>query len=182
MAIIGRRGRPPGSKNKVHTRRKSPSDQKLEEQVSLKFFNLSNRSKDEELEDSAPGIKTKYGRKVHAPQQFQPTQSIYTPLLELLLIEGTSRKRRPDSETNYCHICSRSGSPGNNKLVFCDNCDFAYHQLCHVPSVPESVIASPGKWFCSACKPPQTLETHNQRMMGHGLTQGQVNLSLEKCY
>jgi hypothetical protein len=81
MAIIGRRGRPPGSKNKVHTRRKSPSDQKLEEQVSLKFVNIFNRSKDEELEDSAPGIKTKYGRKVHAPQQFQPTQSIYTPLL-----------------------------------------------------------------------------------------------------
>lgn len=81
MAIIGRRGRPPGSKNKIHTRRKSP-DQKLEEQVSLNSSTYLTDPKDEELEESAPGIKTKYGRKVHAPQQFQPTQSIYTPLLK----------------------------------------------------------------------------------------------------
>jgi hypothetical protein len=69
MAIIGRRGRPPGSKNKVPARRKSsPSDQKLDEQ------------EDELIDETGPGIKTKYGRKVHAPQQFQPTQSIYSSL------------------------------------------------------------------------------------------------------
>ena len=37
--MIGRRGRPPGSKNKVPARRKSsPSEQKLEDQVAPKVL------------------------------------------------------------------------------------------------------------------------------------------------
>jgi hypothetical protein len=39
MEIIGRRGRPPGSKNKIPARRKSsPSEQKLEDQVAQKIL------------------------------------------------------------------------------------------------------------------------------------------------
>jgi hypothetical protein len=154
----GRRGRPPGSKNKVPTRRKpSPSDQKLDD------------PDDDLLDDSGRGFKTKYGRKVHAPQQFQPTPN-------------TSRKRRPLDETHYCHICTRSGSPSDNKLVFCDNCDTPYHQLCHQPPVDDLTVSSNNKWFCSTCKPPQPgplVESMGQRLMAPAMSDGQKRAILQ---
>src|ERR1700737_978054 len=83
--------------------------------------------------------------------------------LLILLILGTSRKRRLVDDTHFCNICSRSGSPSTNKLVFCDNCDTPYHQLCHQPPVSDATINSNNKWFCSTCKPPPLLDGLNQR-------------------
>lgn len=76
-------------------------------------------------------------------------------------------------ETYFCHICSRSGSPSHNKMIFCDSCDTPYHQHCHVPPVEDSTFTTNNKWFCSTCKPP-IVETVNQRMIGQGLTVSQV--------
>jgi hypothetical protein len=123
--------------------------------------------------DDGRGIKTKYGRKVHAPQQFQPTPSI--PYLHsTLLIVGTSRKRRLPDETHFCHQCSRSSSQGSNKLVFCDNCDAPYHQHCHSPPVSDAAVAANIKWFCSDCKPPPLLDTLQPRLIGQMLSDEQV--------
>jgi PHD-finger len=98
---------------------------------------------------------------------------VFVILFNLLTI-GTSRKRRQPDETHFCNICSRSISPGNNRLVFCDNCDTPYHQHCHQPPVSDETVASNNKWFCSTCKPPTALEDFNTRMIGQGMTSGQV--------
>jgi len=80
MAIAGRpRGRPPGSKNKIPARRKSSPEQKLEEVCLLFMYNVWFIQEEDLIEESGPGIKTKYGRKVHAPQQFQPSQTSSLP-------------------------------------------------------------------------------------------------------
>jgi hypothetical protein len=68
------------------------------------------------------------------------------------------RKRRPMAETYFCHICSRSGSPSHNKMIFCDLCDCPYHQHCHVPLVEDSIFTRNNKWFCSTCITPAPVQ------------------------
>jgi len=122
------------------------------------------------MEETGPGIKTKFGRKVQAPQQFQPATT-------------TSRKRRPADDTHFCHICSRAGAPGNNALVFCDMCDTPYHQRCHNPPISDATLNSGNKWYCSSCKPPlppppppsMEIESPHQRMVGQALSLHQVS-------
>ena len=58
-------------------------------------------------------------------------------------------------------------------MVFCDNCDTPYHQLCHQPPVSDATIASSNKWFCSTCK-PQPIDGLNQGMSGQDLSLEQV--------
>ena len=79
-------------------------------------------------------------------------------------------------ETHYCHICSRSGAPSQNKIIFCDSCGTPYHQLCHQPNVSEATFNSGKEWFCSSCKPPTAVEGMSPRMMGQGIPEAQVPL------
>ncbi|KAK0715775.1 origin recognition complex subunit 4 C-terminus-domain-containing protein [Lasiosphaeris hirsuta] len=51
-----------------------------------------------------------------------------------------------DEDDEVCAICSKPDSKRGNEIVFCDNCDLAYHQKCtDLPVVPE------GDWICRNC-------------------------------
>jgi PHD-finger len=135
---------------------------------------ISNRPQEDELLDDAGGIKTKYGRKVHAPQQFQPSSGIPFVCLGPFLTTGSTRKRRQPDETHFCQICTRSAGPEQNRLVFCDNCDTPYHQMCHDPPILDATVDSNNQWFCGSCKPPQVAEGFSQRLSGQGMSTVQV--------
>lgn len=53
-----------------------------------------------------------------------------------------------DEDDTACGICNGLDSEEPNEILFCDNCDNAYHQVCYgVPEVPE------GDWLCKDCQP-----------------------------
>lgn len=53
-----------------------------------------------------------------------------------------------DDDDVACVICNGLDSEEPNEILFCDNCDKAFHQLCYdVPVVPE------GDWLCRDCRP-----------------------------
>lgn len=51
-----------------------------------------------------------------------------------------------------CEHCLRGISPPSNPIVFCDACNKCWHQQCHDPRIPPSVLTdSRAEWFCGAC-------------------------------
>ena len=64
--------------------------------------------------------------------------------------------RRGKDAIITCVHCQRAHSPLSNMIVFCDECNSAWHQLCHDPPVSAEVIAVREKeWFCRDCRPIQ---------------------------
>jgi hypothetical protein len=52
-----------------------------------------------------------------------------------------------------CEHCQRGHGPVGNVIVFCDACNKCWHQRCHEPQVPQSVINdSKAEWFCVHCE------------------------------
>ena len=51
-----------------------------------------------------------------------------------------------------CEHCLRGHGPPGNVIVFCDACNKCWHQRCHDPQVPQSIIAdTKAEWFCANC-------------------------------
>lgn len=59
-------------------------------------------------------------------------------------------------------FCSSCG--GNGEIVCCDGCTRAFHQLCHEPFIPYSVLSDEDEeWFCWDCsikRDPGLLQQH----------------------
>lgn len=64
-------------------------------------------------------------------------------------------KRRRSTKTilaAQCKVCHRGTDPGNNRIVFCDSCNTAYHQYCHDPPINNEVVNVLEKeWLCGPC-------------------------------
>jgi hypothetical protein len=90
--------------------------------------------------------KTKSGRNVKQPVAFVPT--IPEPTREV--------KRRRSTKAvlaAQCSICHRATEAGNNRIVFCDICNTAYHQYCHNPPIDNEVVDVLEKeWLCGPCE------------------------------
>ncbi|KAI0188410.1 hypothetical protein F4808DRAFT_454213 [Astrocystis sublimbata] len=135
-------GRPPKQKGKAAmqgTKRKRGKD---DEDPSSSLSELSDS--DGESKEQAPATKTKSGRQVQKPTQFTPTD---TP---------NSQKRKHYGkrtvEQALCKVCTRGLSPPMNQIVFCDGCNFCWHQMCHDPYIDDDFVSDEGRsWFCSRC-------------------------------
>lgn len=81
-------------------------------------------------------------------------------------------------ETHVCKICQRGNSPKFNQIVFCDECNTPYHQLCHNPQIDRIVVdVADAQWFCRDCQPRRRelpLET--------GITGEGLSLEMKKTY
>ncbi|BFZ62987.1 hypothetical protein YB2330_004099 [Saitoella coloradoensis] len=131
----GRRGRPPGARKGMKRGRDEDSDGEIKADFD---------SDDSDLEYNMDGMKTKYGRKVQKPSQYNPTTK--TP----------TRRRGPGRrylDTLFCTFCLRGHSPKSNRIVFCDGCNTPYHQLCHVPQIDSLLIdVADAEWYCNDCE------------------------------
>lgn len=78
---------------------------------------------------------------------------------------GIQKKRRRRGGLNsVCKNCGRGPSPGRNMIVYCDDCDTAWHQHCHEPPVsPATVRAEQEQWLCADC---ETAREEKQRLAG----------------
>lgn len=114
--------------------------------------------------------QTKSGRMVNRPVHFVPDADPPRP---------TGRSKTSPSHTSYgqatikkwhkngkppsvvvCTRCQRSYGPPMNMLLFCGECNNAWHQFCHDPVVMRAVVASRKQtpWFCSSCRPTEGCE------------------------
>lgn len=117
---------------------------------------------------------TKSGRSVTKPSQFNPAPEIET--------DGEPKRRkqyRKGPESALCAKCQRGHSPQSNAIVFCDGCNFAYHQWCHDPHIPKEVVEVADKeWFCGKCQYRRETESlpMANRVAGGDLTAVEVSL------
>ncbi|KAI2281804.1 hypothetical protein LOZ02_004273 [Ophidiomyces ophidiicola] len=126
-----------------------------------------NSSSDESDEFTPLTTQTKSGRQVHRPMYLLPDdapasisgQSRAQSSAGASLGQTPPRKQRrvykKGREVNItCERCDRGYSPQSNSIVFCDDCNGAWHQYCHDPPIKAEVIAvKEAQWFCSECKP-----------------------------
>ncbi|EAU36267.1 conserved hypothetical protein [Aspergillus terreus NIH2624] len=120
--------------------------------------------------DVAPiATQTKSGRQVNRPSLYVPSAPSPSTAKENSNPLDTSdgvhaqgaaprkRKRavRRTKDTNItCMHCQRGHSPLSNAIVFCDECNRAWHQLCHDPPIAAEVVTVKEKeWRCRECKP-----------------------------
>ncbi|PYI27090.1 hypothetical protein BP00DRAFT_439474 [Aspergillus indologenus CBS 114.80] len=150
-----------GAKNKKRRRNKDSDDESV--------IRAGDSSSDES--DVAPtATQTKSGRQVNRPSLYVPPPSLPAAAKEtsnsLETSDNTrgstaaaSRKRkrvqRKAKDVNItCTRCQRGHSPLSNAIVFCDECNGAWHQLCHDPPISvEAVTVQEKEWFCGECKP-----------------------------
>lgn len=51
-----------------------------------------------------------------------------------------------------CQICASGREFPGNLIVICDGCDQGFHQICHQPNIPDSLLrVQNSKWFCRQC-------------------------------
>lgn len=120
--------------------------------------------------DVAPtATQTKSGRQVTRPSLYVPPTTMPTASKAAVNSPNASnrmtapatsarKRRRPigkGKDINVsCVHCQRGHSPLTNVIVFCDECNGAWHQLCHDPPIDNEVVTVQEKeWRCRGCKP-----------------------------
>jgi PHD-finger len=126
-----------------------------------------NSSSDERSKFVPIATQTKSGRQVHRPIKFVPSTSASRSRNKALppdVLNGTAafavplRKRRRlcrkgKEPSANCTRCQRGHSPSTNMIVFCDECNRAWHQFCHDPPIEKEVVAvKEREWFCRNCR------------------------------
>jgi hypothetical protein len=134
---------PPKPKGKAArgTKRKRGKD---DEDTSSSLSELSDSDVDAAAASKKAATKTKSGRHVQKPTQFNPTD---TP--------GSQKRKnygKRTAEQALCKVCTRGLSPIANQIVFCDGCNNCWHQLCHDPYIDDEFVTDENRsWFCGSC-------------------------------
>ncbi|RYP04760.1 hypothetical protein DL765_010078 [Monosporascus sp. GIB2] len=133
--VPAKRGRPKGIKRK---RAKDDQDD------SSSLSDLPNSEGEDALKGQATPTMTKSGRQVQKPSQYNPSSSV-----------GTQKRKHHGKRTPeqaLCKVCTRGLSPLKNQIVFCDGCNFCWHQLCHDPYIDDDFVSNETRsWFCNRC-------------------------------
>ncbi|KAB8204172.1 CoA-transferase family III domain-containing protein [Aspergillus parasiticus] len=120
--------------------------------------------------DVAPtATQTKSGRQVNRPSLYVPPSASPTVAKDssnsLEASDTTQRQaaavrkrkrvyRKPKDGIVSCIHCQRGHSPQSNTIVFCDECNGPWHQLCHDPPIDSQVVTvKERQWVCRECKP-----------------------------
>ncbi|KAJ9353531.1 hypothetical protein DTO027B9_5233 [Paecilomyces variotii] len=152
-----------GAKGSKKRRRNHGSDEEV--------IKAGDSSSDESTDFTPVATQTKSGRQVHRPSLYVPPSNpaaIPKPNKESpnaadgLLSQNTPVKKRKrvyrkgkDMNVNCIH-CQRGHGPSTNMIVFCDECNRAWHQFCHDPPIENDVITvKEAEWFCHECRPTQ---------------------------
>jgi len=71
-------------------------------------------------------------------------------------------------EELVCEVCKNPKSIKPNEIVICDRCDLGYHQLCHNPKIPGSVLVPDVKWVCKHCFYSMSFQEKNEFIFENG--------------
>ena len=135
-------------------------------------FSASTSYTSESRESSVeynPIEETKSGRKIQKPVTVASIPDIASPASKRPKLEDSisasispsvlknhpkikRRIYRGREQLALCEHCLRGHGPPGNVIVFCDACNKCWHQRCHDPQVPQTIIAdTKAEWFCSDC-------------------------------
>ena len=116
-----------------------------------------------------PIEETKSGRKIQKPVTVAPILDTASPATKRPKLESINsasispsvlknhpkikrRIYRGREQLALCEHCLRGHGPPGNVIVFCDACNKCWHQRCHDPQVPQTIIAdTKAEWFCFDC-------------------------------
>ncbi|KAI0400673.1 hypothetical protein F4802DRAFT_476615 [Xylaria palmicola] len=137
--------KPPSSKQKGKaprgTKRKRGNEN---EDGTSSLSELSDSEMDAVAKAQAKATKTKSGRQVQKPTQFNPTDAA-----------GSQKRKhygKRTAEQALCKVCTRGLSPNMNQIVFCDGCNLCWHQMCHDPYIDDDFVNDETRsWFCGRC-------------------------------
>ncbi|KAI0802783.1 hypothetical protein GGR55DRAFT_682891 [Xylaria sp. FL0064] len=105
---------------------------------------LSDSDTDAAAKAQKASTMTKSGRQVQKPAQFNPVDSA-----------GSQKRKhygKRTAEQALCKVCTRGLSPNMNQIVFCDGCNFCWHQMCHDPYIDDDFVSDESRsWFCGRC-------------------------------
>ncbi|KAI0505423.1 hypothetical protein F5B22DRAFT_524043 [Xylaria bambusicola] len=112
--------------------------------TSSSLSELSDSNSDTGAKAQIASTMTKSGRQVQKPTQFNPADS------------ANAQKRKHygkrTAEQALCKVCTRGLSPAMNQIVFCDGCNFCWHQMCHDPYIDDDFVSDEARsWFCGRC-------------------------------
>ncbi|RYP67265.1 hypothetical protein DL771_007354 [Monosporascus sp. 5C6A] len=134
--VPAKRGRPP----KGIKRKRAKEDQ----DDSSSLSDLPNSEGEGAPKGQATPTMTKSGRQVQKPSQYNPSSAA-----------GTQKRKhygKRTPEQALCKVCTRGLSPLKNQIVFCDGCNFCWHQLCHDPYIDDDFVSNETRsWFCNRC-------------------------------
>ncbi|KAL1857134.1 hypothetical protein Plec18167_004606 [Paecilomyces lecythidis] len=152
-----------GTKGSKKRGRKRGSDEEV--------IKAGDSSSDESSDFTPVATQTKSGRQVNRPSIYAPPSTpaaIPKPKKESPHVADGSipqnspaKKRRrvyrKGKEMNVnCIHCQRGHGPSTNMIVFCDECNRAWHQFCHDPPIEKDVVTvKEAEWFCHECRPTE---------------------------
>lgn len=142
------------NRNKSSIRRKRLRNES-EESEEESDWNMSKPGGDSDVDDpeviKLPKI-TQSGRQIVKPAQFVPSIS-----------ENSSKRRasvRKVAEQALCKRCGRGYSPQTNMIVFCNGCNFPWHQKCHDPIISDAAVqVESSPWHCAGCSRKKGIQT-----------------------
>lgn len=136
VKVSAKKGRPARG-----TKRKRSKD---EHDDSSSLSDLTHNAVEDQSKDQPVPTTTKSGRHVQKPSQFNPSSPAST--------QKRKHYGKRTSEQALCKVCTRGLSPLKNQIVFCDGCNFCWHQLCHDPYIDDDFVYNETRsWFCSRC-------------------------------
>ncbi|KAI2629461.1 CoA-transferase family III [Xylaria nigripes] len=114
------------------------------EDASSSMSDLSDSDFDGLAKAQMPATMTKSGRQIQKPTQFNPADA-----------SGSHKRKnygKRTAEHALCKVCTRGLSPNMNRIVFCDGCNYCWHQMCHDPYIDDDFVSDENRsWFCSRC-------------------------------
>lgn len=134
-------------KAKAGTKRKRVREGSESDQGDGSISSLGDSSSDEAM---IMPTQTLSGRKINKPATFTPPAHDGPPRKRNSAQH--SKKTGKNIDNALCKRCSRGHSPATNMIVFCDGCNMGWHQMCHDPSIPDTIVKDENSpWFCKDC-------------------------------
>lgn len=102
--------------------------------------------------EPSPVTSSKRPSRASAPTTFKsPPKTKPAPKAPVKpVVEEDEEGSSEDEDDELCAVCQDGDSEPPNEILFCDNCDRAFHQLCCSPAVAE---VPEDDWLCKDCDP-----------------------------
>lgn len=85
--------------------------------------------------------------------RYEDGTECWTEISKLHLQFLASTEPYKSDDDIVCCVCDDGTSDSPNEIILCDICQQSYHQKCHSPKIPNSVIhsAQQKEWACQTC-------------------------------
>lgn len=151
-----RRGRGRPRKSTTPTSAAREASLAAQEQKQIQKVEEKAVSPDKEVspdKDPSPLTSSKRPSRASAPTTFKPpakTKPAPKAAVVKPFAEEAEESSSDEEDDELCAVCKNGESDPPNEILFCDNCDRAFHQQCCSPPVAE---VPEGDWLCKDCDP-----------------------------